>query len=64
MRTLASRMKPRDTDLGTNVSGVSEVSTHLRASGRANIPLNGGNIVARCELSPDDISTWPSLDVL
>jgi hypothetical protein len=64
MNMLATQMVPSDTDLGTKVSGVPEVSTHLRMSGRDKVPLNGGNIVARCELSVDDIKIWPSLNIL
>lgn len=61
---LATRMEPSETDLGTKVNGVPEASTHLRTSGRDKVPLNGGNIVVRCELSPDDIKIWPSLDII
>lgn len=55
MKMLATQMEPSDTDLGTKVNGVPDVSIHLRTSGRDKVPPNGGNIVARCELSPDDI---------
>lgn len=64
MRTLVAQMEPSDTDLGTKVSGVPKVSTRLRISARDKAPLNGGNIVPRCEWSPDDISIWPSLEIL
>ena len=64
MKTLATQIEPSNTNLGTKVNGVPEVSTHLRMSGRDKVPLSGGNIVARGELSPDDIKRWPGLNIL
>jgi hypothetical protein len=50
-------------DLGKKVNGALEVSTHLRILGSVQVPFNGGSMLVRSELLPEDSKRCPRLHI-